>query len=197
MRDEKKGHKTGKSGRSGKDTRPGRPAPSSHKASKRPPRNPGSGIVDKVEKIVSGICHDESLELVHVEFLSESHHYYLRIYIDKPGGVTMGDCTAVSRQLADILDVNQIIDVEYRLEVSSPGINRPLFKKSDYTKFIGQRVVIRTLREIEGKKKWSGILNGISEKDCVTLSVDDHTVEIDFSSIKKARLAENNGDDRC
>lgn len=194
MQDNKRGHKSGKAGRDGRSEKPkaGKPNPQ-----KKPPKVHSGRIVEQVENIASKICDDEGLELVHVEFISESHHYYLRIYIDKDGGVTMGDCTLVSRQLADILDVNQVIDVEYRLEVSSPGISRPLFKKSDYTKFIGRLIVIRTFQAIDGKKKITGILNGISEKDCVTLSVDDHTFEIDFSSIKKARLAENNGDDRC
>lgn len=157
----------------------------------------GKNIESRVEAIVSKICEDENLELVHVEFIIESQKYYLRIYIDREGGVTMGDCAQVSRQLADILDVHQIIDVEYRLEVSSPGINRPLFKKSDYTKYAGRCVVVKTSSAIEGKKKFTGILGGISEKDCVTISMDGQIFEIDFSSIKKARLAENNGDDRC
>ncbi len=194
MQNDKRGRKSGKPQRGNRTEKP-----KTGKSAARPaaPRVHGGSIVAQVETIASKICDDEGLELVHVEFISESHHYYLRIYIDKDGGVTMGDCTRVSRQLADVLDVHQIIDVEYRLEVSSPGISRPLFKKSDFTKFIGHRVVIRTLAVIEGKKKFTGILNGISETDCVTLSVDDHTFEIDFSSIKKARLAENNGDDKC
>ncbi|MBU1168270.1 MAG: ribosome maturation factor RimP [Proteobacteria bacterium] len=143
------------------------------------------------------LCSEEGLELVHVEFVSESHHYFLRVYIDKPDGVTMADCTAISKQLGDILDVNLDLDVEYRLEVSSPGIYRPLFKKKDYLRFKGNVVEIRTVSKIMDKKKFTGILEGISEKDSVTLSVDGNTVEIDYSSIKSARLAENNGDDRC
>jgi len=194
MQEDKRSRKSGKTQRGGRSEKPKAGKPLSRPAA---PRVHGGTIVAQVEKIASRICDDEGLELVHVEFVSESHHYFLRLYIDKEGGVTMGDCALVSRQLADILDVHQIIEVEYRLEVSSPGINRPLFKKSDYSKYAGRRVVIRTLAVIEGKKKFTGILNGISEKDCVILSVDDHTFEIDFSSIKKARLAENNGDDKC
>jgi len=120
MRDEKRGQKSGRPGKDGRKGNLKSGKPSSHK---NPPRVPGSGIIEKVEKIVSGLCIEEGIELVYVEFISESHHYYLRVYIDKEGGVTMGDCTRISRQLADIMDVNQIIDIEYRLEVSSPGIN--------------------------------------------------------------------------
>jgi ribosome maturation factor RimP len=184
-----------KSRKPGKDDR--KPKPGKPRTGGKSPKVHGSVIVERVEKIVSGICEGEGIELVHVEFVSESHHFYLRVYIDKPGGVTMGDCAVVSRQLADLLDVHQIIEVEYRLEVSSPGIDRPLFKKSDYTKYAGRRVKVWTTEPVEGRKKVTGILKGISEKDCVELSVDDQTVEIGFSSIKKARLAENNGDDRC
>ncbi len=154
-------------------------------------------IARKVETLTSQICDDEGIELVHVEFVSESHHYFLRVYIDKPEGVTMADCTNISRQLGDILDVNLKIDTEYRLEISSPGIFRPLFKKSDYSKFTGRNVEIRTTTAVEGKKKFSGVLNGISGNDNVTLSVEGNTVEIHYSSIKNARLTENNGDNGC
>lgn len=175
--------------------RPGKPMRS------QPKKRLSPGQLDKiahdVEKSASSLCAGEGLELVHVEFVSESNHYFLRVYIDKPGGVTMDDLSAISRQLGDILDARHRIDPEYRLEVSSPGIFRPLFKKSDYTKFAGRNVMITVGTAIEGKKKFTGILNGISDNDNVTLSVEGRTMEIQFSAIKKARLAEDNGDDRC
>ena len=154
-------------------------------------------IADKVGQWAAPLCADEGIELVHVEFVHESHQYYLRVFIDKPGGVTMSHCTTVSRQLGDLLDVKLELETEYRLEISSPGINRPLFKKDDYNRFAGQRVKIRTLKDVSGKSTLIGILGGISDKDCVTLLVDEQTVEIDFSAIKSARLTANNGDDRC
>lgn len=154
-------------------------------------------IAARVDHMAKSLCMDEGLELVHVEFVCESQQYFMRVYIDKPGGVTMEDCSTISRQLGDIMDVSLNLDVKYRLEVSSPGIYRPLFKKNDYLRFKGSTVEIRTVSKIQDKKKFTGILEGISENDSVTLSVDGNTVEIDYSSIKSARLAENNGDDRC
>lgn len=154
-------------------------------------------IAERVEPIAAAICRDEGTELVHVEFVEESHHLFLRVYIDKPDGVTMADCTSVSRQLGDLLDVKLNFEEVYRLEVSSPGIYRPLFKKSDYDTFKGKTVDIRTHTAISGKKKFTGILEGIFENNKVSLSVDGMTIDIDYSSIKSARLAENNGDDRC
>jgi ribosome maturation factor RimP len=157
----------------------------------------GKQVADRVEKIASIVCADEEIELVHVEFLSEAQQLYLRVYIDKPGGVTMADCATVSRQLGDLLDVKMNLDDKYRLEVSSPGIYRPLYKKADYVRFKGKTVDIRTHKAVHDKKKFTGVLEGILENDKVSLSVDGNTVEIDYSSIKSARLAENNGDDRC
>lgn len=154
-------------------------------------------IADRVEQLAGPLCDSEGLELAHVAFVHESHQYFLRVYIDKPGGVTMEDCTLISRQLGDLLDVSMSLEAAYRLEVSSPGINRPLFKKDDYSRFKGQRVKVRTVTEVMGKNSLTGILEGISEHGCVMLAMDGNTVEIDFSSIKSARLTENNGDDRC
>lgn len=176
-------HKHGKSGRI--------------QSPKRLPPALEKKIADKVEKWAAPLCAEEGIELVHVDFVHESHQYYLRVYIDTPGGVTMAHCTKISRQLGDLLDVKLELETEYRLEISSPGINRPLFKKEDFNRFKGQRVKIRTLKEVSGKNALIGILGGISDKDCVTLLVDEQTVEIDHSIIKNARLTENNGDDRC
>lgn len=179
----KKFHKHGKSGRI---RSPKRLSPAQEKKT-----------ADKVEQLAAALCSDEGIELVHVEFIHESHQYYLRVYIDKPGGVTMANCTTISRQLGDLLDVKLNLEAEYRLEVSSPGIKRPLFKKEDYNRFKGQQIKVRTLTEVMGKNSLIGILGGISENDCVTLSIDGQSVDIDYSSIKSARLTENNGDDRC
>lgn len=168
-----------------------------NRSPKRMPPGRETVVADRVEKIAGPLCDDEGLELVHVEFVLESHQYFLRVYIDKPGGVTMDDCSMISRQLSDLLDVKMSLEEPYRLEVSSPGIRRPLFKKEDYDRFKGQRIKVRTVTEVMGKQALIGILEGISEHDCVRLTMDGNTVEIDFSSIKSARLTENNGDDRC
>lgn len=168
----------------------------------RPPKKKLSpdqekAVARRVEPLAAALCNDESIELVHVEFVNEFQQYFLRVYIDKPGGVTMEDCTLISRQLGDILDVNLNLDTEYRLEVSSPGIYRPLFKKGDYLRFKGNTVEIRTVTKVMDKKKFTGILEGITDDDRVMLSIDGNTVAIDYSSIQRARIAETNGENRC
>ena len=121
----------------------------------------------------------------------------LRVYIDKSGGVSMADCSNISRQLGDIIDVSVTIGAEYRLEVSSPGIYRQLYKKDDYVKFCGRAIKIQTDILVDGKKKLSGTLESISDDGIVEISVDGSLLKLDYSSITKAQLTEDNGDGRC
>lgn len=154
-------------------------------------------VTSRVAKIAEQLCDDEGIEFVHAEFVTEGFLNILRVYIDKPGGVTMADCSDLSRQLGDIIDASVAVDAEYRLEVSSPGIYRELYKKEDYIKFCGKAVKIQTNTPYDGKMKFKGILRGLSDNGSVMITVDGDSVELDYSSIKKARLTEDNGDDRC
>jgi ribosome maturation factor RimP len=135
------------------------------------------------------------LELVHVEFQSEAHGRILRLYIDKAGGVTLDDCADLSRQISDLLDVCLEELGSYSLEVSSPGAERPLGKISDFDRFNGQTVKIRTYEPIGDQKNFTGVLTGISE-GLVTLSMGEKTVAIPYDVINKARLV-NHGEDGC
>ncbi len=154
-------------------------------------------LAEKISELAMFLCEDENIELVHVEFVVDGYLNVLRVYIDKPGGVSMADCSNISRQLSDIIDVSVTIDAEYRLEVSSPGIYRQLYKKDDYVKFYGRAIKIQTNILVDGKKKHSGILESISDQDIVAISVDGTLLKLDYSSITKARLTEDNGDGRC
>ncbi len=154
-------------------------------------------IAGKVVELAEPLCQDEELELVHVEFVVDGFLNVLRVYIDKPGGVGVSDCTAISRQLGDIIDVSVSVNAEYRLEVSSPGIYRQLFKEDDYKSFCGRVVKIETELPIDGQRKFKGILTGISEDGIVEISIEDSPVYVDYSSITRARLTDDNGDDRC
>ncbi len=154
-------------------------------------------IAEKVFKLAEPLCEDEGLELVHVEFVVDSFLNVLRVYIDKSEGVGVSDCTAISRQLGDIIDVSVSVNAEYRLEVSSPGIYRKLYNKDDYTKFCGKAIKIETELPIDGQRKFKGILKGISDDGIVEISIDDNPLRLDYSSITRARLTEGNGDDRC
>lgn len=138
-----------------------------------------------LEPIVTGF----GFELVDVEYVKEAGTWYLRAYIDKPGGITVDDCEAVSRKFSDILDEKDYIEDAYIFEVSSPGLGRPLKKEKDFQRSIGEEVEIRTYRAIEKQKEFTGILKEF-DKDSVTITYEDDTTQTFLKSdIALIRLA--------
>ncbi len=133
------------------------------------------------------------MELVHLEFRRESSGRTLRVYIDKPGGVKLDDCVAISRQLGDLLDVSMAIEEAYNLEVSSPGVDRPLTKLTDFERFKGKQAKIKLARAIEGRKNFQGVMVA-TEQAMITLQVDEQQIVIDFNDIAKAQLINYNGE---
>jgi ribosome maturation factor RimP len=143
----------------------------------------------KTEKILIPIVEEYGFELVDVEYVKEGSTWYLRAYIDKPGGISIDDCEAVSRRLSDILDEKDYIDEAYILEVSSPGLGRPLKKEKDFKRSLGEEVEIRTYRMIEKQKEFTGILKEYDEKT-VTIEEDGGNVRtFEKSDIALIRLA--------
>ncbi len=147
-----------------------------------------SNIAAQVEEFTKPIVEMLNLELVDVEFVKEGGQWYLRIYIDKPGGVDLDDCQAVSEQLDKILDEKDPIPQSYILEVSSPGIERPLNKPEDYKRFAGNLVTVKTYIPVNGKKTITGMLIGLQD-DGVRLEVDNEQVTIPMDKISLTRLA--------
>ena len=147
-------------------------------------------MIARTKDLLEPLCEAEGMELVHIECQREAGGRILRLYVDKPGGVTLDDCIHISRQSSDMMDVYLEDTGPFNLEVSSPGQNRPLGKKRDFDRFKGNRVNIRTTSSVGGKKKINGVLLGISE-DVVKVSMDDQIVDIPYNEIAKARLAEN------
>lgn len=147
-------------------------------------------MIAQIKDLLDPLCEAEGMELVHLECQREAGGRILRLYIDKPGGVTLDDCIHISRQSSDMLDVYLEDAGPYNLEVSSPGQNRPLGKKRDFDKFKGNRVNIKTDPSVGGRKKINGVLLGISD-DVVTVSIDDQIVAIPYHEIVTARLAHN------
>lgn len=138
-----------------------------------------------LEPIVTGF----GFELVDVEYVKEAGTWYLRAYIDKPGGITVDDCEAVSRKFSDILDEKDYIDDAYIFEVSSPGLGRPLKKEKDFQRSLGEEVEIRTYRAIEKQKEFTGALKEY-DKDSVTIAYEDDTTQTFLKSdIALIRLA--------
>ena len=145
-------------------------------------------IIEKVRQVAEPFCQAENFELVNLEYVTSHKEAIVRLYLDKPGGITLDDCVYVSRQLGDLIDVHVEEIGSYRLEVSSPGPNRPLNKKEDYYRFKGERVKIETTELIEDKKKFTGILEIIND-DSVVIAVDGKQVEIKDHLISRAILA--------
>ena len=126
----------------------------------------------KAEAMLMPIIEAHNYELVDVEYVKEAGQWYLRAYIDKEGGFTIDDCELVSRAFSDLLDQDDFIEDAYILEVSSPGLGRPLKKEKDYVRSMGKNLEIRTYRAIEGEKEFYGILTAYDDKS-VTIQPEE------------------------
>ena len=143
----------------------------------------------KTEELLEPVISELGFELVDVEYVKEGGTWYLRAYIDKPGGITVDDCEAVSRRFSDILDEKDYIEDSYVFEVSSPGLGRPLKKEKDFARSVGEEVEIRTYRAIDRQKEFTGILKRYDE-DTVTIAYEDDTEQtFDRADIALIRLA--------
>lgn len=127
-------------------------------------------------------------ELVGIEYHPSGRHSLLRVYIDKPEGVTVDDCSAVSYQVSGLLDVEDPIPGQYTLEVSSPGLDRPLFQARDYERFAGQQVKVRMRFPIEGQRNFRGLLCGMHEEQVVIEEQDGTRVSLPLEQVEQARL---------
>jgi ribosome maturation factor RimP len=126
-------------------------------------------------------------ELWGLEYLSQGRHSLLRVYIESENGITVENCAAVSGQVSGLLDVEDPITGEYTLEVSSPGMDRLLFKLDQYPAYAGEIVELRLRSAFEGRRRFKGVLKGI-EGDDVVIQVDDHEYLLPHSAIEKARV---------
>jgi len=146
-------------------------------------------IILQIWDLIEPLCEAEGMELVQVEYQREAGGRVLRLFVDRPGGVTLDDCIQISRQAGDVLEVCLENMGPYRLEVSSPGTNRPLVKQLDYERFKGRQAKIKTTQALNGQKNFKGVLAGISE-GLVKLAVEGNTITIPIMEIAKAHLVE-------
>lgn len=145
-------------------------------------------VVERVKTIALPLLTELGLELVDVEFRREASGWILRLYLDKPSGVTLGDCQRASEELSDLLDVENFIDHPYTLEVSSPGLNRPLRRELDFLRFVGQRARVTTSQAVAGQRRFFGVLKGYEEGRILLEREDGTIVLIPYMLIAKARL---------
>lgn len=143
-------------------------------------------LVEKVSDLVKPIADELNYELYHVEFVKENGENYLRIYIDKPEGISLTDCEALSRKVSTMLDEEDPIPDSYYLEVSSPGLNRGLYKDDHFKRSIGKEVLIKLTESINGSKSIKGILKDITDEEVIVTANEE--VNIPKLKIKSANL---------
>jgi ribosome maturation factor RimP len=139
-------------------------------------------------ELVRGVVEPMGYELVGVELRpGERGGEVLRVFIDQEGGILLDDCSAVSHQLSGVLDVEDPIKGEYSLEVSSPGLARPLFELAHFARFAGSKAKVKLASPLDGRRNFTGVLSGVEGED-VLLQVDNELVRLDYSQIDSAKL---------
>ena len=142
----------------------------------------------KTEQFLLPLLAEHQFGLVDVEYVKEAGNWYLRSYIDKPGGITVDDCEVISRLLSDWLDKEDFIEDSYIMEVSSPGLGRPLKKDKDFERSLGEEVELRLYKPRNRQKEFTGILKAY-DKDTVTLEMDGAEEVFERGEIALIRLA--------
>ena len=147
-----------------------------------------SSVADRVQAIAERVAIDHGLELVHAEVAGPDNKPIVRIFIDKPNGVTHQDCSEVSLHVGTVLDVEDFIHASYTLEVSSPGIERGLYKRQDYERFAGSLAKMRTRKPIHGQRNFRGRLLGMDGEDILFEDRTSGPVRVPFEVVAKANL---------
>jgi ribosome maturation factor RimP len=145
-------------------------------------------VREEVRQLAEPLADEAGYELVDVEFAVQGHHRVIRVLLDKPGGITVGECGLFSRRLADCLDMNQTVRGSYRLEVSSPGIDRPIRTLEAVARFSGRRVTLTTWEAHDGRRNYDGELLGPDGDKAGIRTEDAHEHWFEWSEIKLIRL---------
>ncbi len=148
---------------------------------------PIHGSVDKIRDISERVCRDCNVELFDIELVGNGMHRVVRVYIDSPGGIQVDDCARVSRELSTIMDVEDYLTGTYKLEVSSPGLNRPIRIGKDAGQMIGKLVEVKTKRNIDDRRTFKGRLVAV-KSDSWFVSVDNREYEIPEGLVEKANM---------
>ena len=146
-------------------------------------------LLNKLSEICTPIAESLNFELVDIEFVKEYGSNYLRVYIDKPGGITLDDCQNMSEVISERLDQQDPISGAYYLEVSSPGLDRPLKTDKDFKRNLGKEIEISLYTAIDNKKNYEGVLKDFSEKNIIITGEDANNIEIPRESVSIVKLA--------
>lgn len=148
-----------------------------------------SEIVARVEEMVTAITDEKGYETVDVEYVKEAGQFYLRVIVDKEGGISLNECEEVSRELSPKLDKNDFIEENYYLEVSSPGIDRALKRDKEFVKYKGRDVEIKLYKAIDGVKQFEGELVGLDEENNIVVIINNEEVKFNRKDVAIIRLA--------
>ncbi len=146
-----------------------------------------SGITEQIAELVEPVLYESGYELVDVEYLSERGNWVLRLYVDKEGGITIEDCASLSREIGPLIDVKDLIRHKYVLEVSSPGLNRPLKKEADFVRVMGKKIKVKMTAPVNGRRNFSGYLKDIREHR-LYMEVEGGLIALSMQEIDKASL---------
>jgi ribosome maturation factor RimP len=147
-----------------------------------------SDIINRVEALMTPLLAPANIELVDLTYQKGPAGWTLSVYLDKPGGITLDDCSEWSRRIGEILDQSEAITHAYALEVSSPGLDRPLKKLADFKKYQGERVSVKLFAPLNGQKNFHGLLQDANE-ETVALEVEGHqSVSLPMKQIARAKL---------
>ncbi|WP_054994875.1 ribosome maturation factor RimP [Pseudomonas ficuserectae] len=146
-----------------------------------------SSKLEQLQDLLASVVVALGYQCWGIDFSSQGKHSVLRIYIDKEGGALVDDCAIVSRQISGVLDVEDPISTEYTLEVSSPGMERPLFTIEQFASYAGEQVKIKLRSPFEGRRNFQGLLRGVEEQD-VVVQVEDHEFLLPIDMIDKANI---------
>ena len=146
-----------------------------------------SKVTETVTELTKEVIEKEGFELFDLEFVKEGKNWFLRFYLDKPGGIDLDDCQMVSEKLSEVLDAKDPIKENYLLEVSSPGLDRVLKKEKDFIRYHGRDVDIQLFKPIDGKKQYTGSLQGYSD-EAITIQVQEERIDLERAAIAQIRL---------
>ena len=144
-------------------------------------------VVRDVNRLIEPILNEMGFELVDIEYLSEHGRWVLRIYVDSEDGITLDDCARVSNEIGDLIDVNDIFEHEYVLEVSSPGLNRPLKKEKDFLKAIGKKIKVQMINPVKERRNFTGYLKAFQD-GMLYIEVRNELISLPLRDVKKANL---------
>lgn len=145
-------------------------------------------IAERIDKLALNAAAANGVEFVHSEIVGSKRNMTVRIYIDKPGGVTLEDCSTVSRAIEAVIDADDFIPTPYVLEISSPGLERPLFSIQDFEKFAGKKAKVKTSDSINGQTNFNGRIDTVEGAEIVFEDKTNGTVRIPFDKVAKANL---------